>query len=236
MVGKGAVVAFLNQGHHVIVTTRDASKTAALKADLEKNGAKSTAKLDVVAAEFNTDAAAKAAFEAVSAKGPIKHVISVLGFVTPSPVPASQTTPDALNAVLDEGFWPSLRSINNFVPHLKDQEGASFTLLSGGLAHFVYEAAPPLWTGTLKNSFVNTLGMVLEAELRSAKLRFNVACLHYSVTWADAGQNQLGMPSAQNTNDFGVVFPAIASGNVRSQTLCFKEPADVAKFLADGSL
>ncbi len=71
---------------------------------------------------------------------------------------------------------------------------------------------------------------LLAAELRDAPMRYNTACLHYQVEFPTKQK----LSPDNNTLEYGAVFPALlADTNVRSELICFTDPAMTSAWVAD---
>ncbi len=185
-------------------------------------------KLHGVVGDFRTDAEADQLYADVTKLlgGCVpQHVVSIIGFSSPIPTLASELTPEAVNANWEESLWPTVRANKAFIPRMKGQPG-SFSVLAGGLAHFVM--APHLWSATLKNATIHTLGMALNAELKDTPLRYTTVCLHFGVSHFGGDKNKLGLPGI-DTEKFGPIFVAIAQSK-HTGLLCLKSPDDVKNF------
>ncbi len=85
----------------------------------------------------------------------IDHVVSVLGFFKEAPGGPSVTPVKNLTAAFEDGLYPNIVAAHAFLPALKQREGATFTLVSGGFGHFC--PAPQYWMATVKNAALNAL-------------------------------------------------------------------------------
>jgi hypothetical protein len=101
--------------------------------------------------------------------GVFDHVICCLAGGTLSQTQPTQTPVHKVETIFSEEFYPSYRVAAALLPPIKDREGASFTIVSGGLAHGVL--FPAAWTATMKNSLMNTFALTLAAETRDCAVR-----------------------------------------------------------------
>jgi NAD(P)-dependent dehydrogenase (short-subunit alcohol dehydrogenase family) len=180
-----------------------------------------------VSRDVASAAAAKAAVMARLAGRPIDHVLSGVGFVTVDGVP-TQTSLATLQKALDDGLLNAFLVAKAFLPEVKGRHGASYTLVSGGLAHMV-PPMPVLWLGTLKNAAVNALSLGLASETAGDKVRVNTLCIHVGVAPVGGTKNQLGMPAEKDTLALGPAFLGIARGTSKGQVICLQGWDDVAK-------
>ena len=224
VVGTGIVRRFLDSGATVVAVSRSAANLDKLKERIAVAGHEP---FHAVVGDFDTDDAARAAFDAISVKiggAAIDHVITSQGF--PNMTRAASITPVAeLQTVLEAGLYNTLRAAQVFLPGLKAREGASFTLVSGGLAH-VPPPMPGLWLGTVKNAAVNALSLALAAETAKDAVRVNTVCIHFGVAPPGESKNQFGMP-AKDTMSLAPAFLSIARGMQKGKVLCLASLQDV---------
>jgi len=224
VVGSGVVRKFLDAGATVVGVSRSAAKLEQLRRTLEIGEAEP---FHGVVADFTDEEAAVAARQAVDeALGgrPIDHVVSVQGFVNIVQVPTA-TALDDVKGAFDDGFYNNLLAAKVFLPDLKPRAGSSFTLVSGGLAHFP-PPNPKLWLATIKNAAVNALTFALAAETASDEVRVNTICIHFSVAAIGGERNGLGIPAESNTLRLAPAFLAVARGTQKGQVICLKSFAE----------
>jgi NAD(P)-dependent dehydrogenase (short-subunit alcohol dehydrogenase family) len=227
VVGSGVVRKYLDAGARVVGVSRSASKLEQLKQQMKIQGSEPF--LPAVG-DFKDEASAAEARKAVTAAlggQPIDHVVSVQGFVSFAKAPTS-TPPAELKAALDDGLFNNLLAAQAFLPDLKNREGSTFTLVSGGLAHM----PPPnvsLWLGTVKNAALNALTFALAAETAQDKVRLNTVCIHFGVAPVGGDKNQFGMPTEGNTLRLAPAFLGLARGTQKGQLLCLNSWADADK-------
>ena len=123
-------------------------------------------------------------------------------------------------------------AVAEVLPELKGRAGASFTLVSGGLAH-IPPPNPTLWLGTVKNAALNALTLALAAETAGDAVRVNTVCIHFSVAPVGGDKNQFGMPSESDTRRLGPAFLGVARGAHKGRVLCLSSWADADR-LATG--
>jgi len=152
----------------------------------------------------------------------IDHVLAAVGFVLDSDSPTKGGVKD-LKAAFEEGLYPNLVGVQAFLPELKQREGSTFSLISGGLSHFSAPEYLGAWTGSLKGAALNALFHTLTAEVikDNGKTRIGNYCIHYGVAYPGSDKNQWGM-TAINTNTFGAVFTAFAAGSAKGRQVCFE--------------
>lgn len=227
VVGSGVVRKYLDAGATVVGVSRSQEKLDQLKKTIEI-GEKEP--FFGVVGEFTDEASAervKRAVAEVLGGKPVNHVVSVQGFVNIKGAPTETSLAD-FKSGLDDGLYTNFLAAKAFLPTLKDQEGSSFTLVSGGLAH-ITPPAPNLWQATVKNSAINALGQGLGAETANDKVRVNTICIHFSVAPIGGDKNQFGMPAESNTLRLGPAFLGVARGTQKGQLLCLNSFADADK-------
>lgn len=224
VVGSGAVRKFLDAGATVVGVSRSAQKLAELKTLLELGA---DAPFHAVVGDFTDEASAAATRQAVDAAlagRASDHVVSVQGFVSIVQAP-TDTALAAVKQALDDGFYNNYLAAKVFLPDLKAREGASFTLVSGGLAHFP-PPSPTMWLATVKNAALNALNHALASETARDAVRVNTICIHFSVAPIGGDKNQFGMPAESTTVRLGAAFVGLARGAHKGQLLCLSSFAD----------
>jgi NAD(P)-dependent dehydrogenase (short-subunit alcohol dehydrogenase family) len=228
-VGSGAVRAFLNEGAHVVGISRSAEKLENLRKTIS---IKPDEPFYSIAGDFNSDAESAKTVEAVKTilKGkPIDHVISIIGFVTLATAP-TQTDSSLVRSAFDNGFFNTVLMAKYFLPDLKNQEGSSYTMVSGGLAHGLPGFIPNaenLWLATAKNAAVNSFTYGLNAETINDKVRVNTICIHFGVAPVGGSSNQMGMPVDKDTLSLAPAFLEVAKGTVKGEVICLNTWDDV---------
>lgn len=224
VVGSGISRAFLDAGAFVVGVSRSAEKLEELKKTLKLRAEDGFATAVGDFKDDSTAALAMAAIDKALAGRSIDHVVSAQGFVKFGP-PATQTTAHQLQEALDDGLFVNFHAAKALLPGIK-QRPASFTMVSGGLAH----APPPdaaMWMGTLKNAAVNAFTFGLAAETVRDHVRVNTVCIHFGVAPIGGKQNQFGLPAERDTLGLAPAFLAIARGKQKGQVLCLTSWADV---------
>jgi meso-butanediol dehydrogenase/(S,S)-butanediol dehydrogenase/diacetyl reductase len=224
VVGSGAVKRYLGEGATVVAVSRSAQKLEALKTRL------AAPQLLTAVGDFTSDEQALETRDAVSkALGgqSVDHVLSSIGFVTVDQV-ATATSLKTFQGALDGGLFNNFLAARAFLPALKTREASSFTMVSGGLAHFP-PPDPKLWMGTVKNAAVNALTFGLASETLKDKVRVNTVCIHFSVAMPGEKKNHFGMPAEKDTDALAPIFPAVARGLGRGQVICLNNWTDVER-------
>jgi len=138
----------------------------------------------------------------------------------------TQSSLEDFNQALSFGaLFTTFVAAKTFVPVLKSRPGSSYTIVSGGMAHFCPN--PTFWTGTIKNAAVNGFVLGLAAENASDALRVNCLCLHYGIAGLGTDKNQWGWPGVA-TRKVGDLFVALSVGKERGSIVCTKEETDIA--------
>jgi NAD(P)-dependent dehydrogenase (short-subunit alcohol dehydrogenase family) len=230
-VGSGAVRAFLDQGAQVVGISRSFEKLEELKKTLPiKNGEPFYS----VVGDFNTESEASKTKNAVLdvLKGkPIDHVISSIGFITMASAP-TKTDLTLVKQAFDHGYFNNFLMAKYFLPELKNQDGSSYTMVSGGLAHGLPGFIPNvenLWLATAKNAALNSLTYGLNAETMNDKVRVNTICIHFGVAPVGGNSNQMGMPADHDTLALAPAFLEVAKGQIKGQVICLDSWDDVLK-------
>ena len=227
-VGSGAAHALLAQGATVVLVGRDSAKLQALKTKLGN-----AANAHIVEGKFDTEHhAASTRDHVLKALGgkQYDHVISSLAFFNNAAAWATATPLADVQKALKDGFEPHFNAAHAFLPSLKNVEGSSFTIVSGGLAHFT--PAPALWLATLKNATLNTFTNVLVAETAADKVRVNCFCIHFGIAEFDGKKNQMGMDSV-DTREVGPWFVGlIKNDKLKGKVLCGTSLPEALKLVA----
>lgn len=224
VVGSGVVRAYLEAGATVVGVSRSAEKLERLKAQLSlEEEASFLAVIGDFVDEPSAQATRRAVAEALQGR-PVDHVVTVLGFVNFAGAP-TESPLDSLKQCLADGLYNNFLAAKVFLPELKGRAGASFTLVSGGLAH-IPPPNPTLWLGTVKNAALNALTLALAAETAGDAVRVNTVCIHFSVAPVGGDKNQFGMPSESDTRRLGPAFLGVARGAHKGRVLCLSSWAD----------
>lgn len=192
------------------------------------------AKFYAVSGDFTNDAEAAKTKQAVSdiLNGkPIDHIISSIGFVTYATAP-TKTDSSLVRDAFDHGFFNTVLMAKYFLPEIKNREGSSYTIISGGLAHGLPGFVPNvenLWLATAKNAAVNSFTYGLNAETINDKVRVNTICIHFGIAPIGGNTNQMGMPADKDTLALAPAFLEVAKGSVKGEVICLNTWEDVNK-------
>jgi len=211
IVGYGATHFHLTEGATVVAVGREKKKLEEFK---KKLGSIAEKNLILVAfddynEEKSVGALKSAVYGALPKDTKIDHVISNLGWLPESESPTKSGV-KALKATFDEALYTNVTATSAFLPDLKDREGSTFSLVSGGLAHFHSPQLLTKWTATVKNAAMNAFYLTLVAEAAGTKVRVGNFCIHLGVAYPGGDKNQWGFP-AINTMDIGGTFTLFAS-------------------------
>jgi NAD(P)-dependent dehydrogenase (short-subunit alcohol dehydrogenase family) len=156
----------------------------------------------------------------------VLDIVVSVGFVYSPPGAVTQSSLADLHKALDEGLPQLFLIAREFLPAIKNREGSTFTLVSGGFAYAC--PAPNYWTGTLKNAALNALTLGLVSELKDDKVRLNNLCIGVGVAPLDGDKNQFGWPSL-NTKEVGKLFVSIVKGAKRGEIINVQKNEQVAE-------
>jgi NAD(P)-dependent dehydrogenase (short-subunit alcohol dehydrogenase family) len=224
VVGSGVVRKYLDAGATVVGVSRSEENLEQLRKTV---GIRAGEAFLPVVGDFHTEDAASATREAVVtalAGAPVDHVVSSLGFVQFAG-PPTEAPIEAVQSALENGLYINVRAAKAFVPMLKGREDTSYTLVSGGLAHFP-PPDPALWLGTLKNAAINAFTYGLASETAKDPLRVNTICIHFGVAPVGGDKNQFGMPSERDTLGLAPAFLGVAKSRRKGQVVCLTSWAD----------
>jgi NAD(P)-dependent dehydrogenase (short-subunit alcohol dehydrogenase family) len=180
-----------------------------------------------VVGDFSDENAAGAAGKSITSAcdgAAIDHVVSVQGFVAFAKAPTETLVAD-LRRALDDGLVNNYLAGKVLLPDLKSRDGATFTLVSGGLAH-IPPPIPTLWLGTVKNAALNALTFAFASETANDKVRVNTVCIHFGVAPLGGDKNQFGMDAEGDTMRLAPAFLGIARGTQKGQLICLGGWAD----------
>lgn len=233
VVGSGVVCKFLGQGATVVGVSRSQQNLERLIAQMGLFKAVEDARFVPVVGDFQDEdgalATRRSVLAALTQGVPIDHVVSVLGFVSPAKPPTDSPL-SALTEALADGLYNNFLAAKAFIPALKSRKGASFTLVSGGLAHNP-PPSPGLWLGTVKNAALNALTMALATETAKDEVRVNSLCIHFGVAPVGGNKNQFGMPSEGDTLRLAPAFLGLArgGGGYKGQVVCLRSWDDAER-------
>jgi len=233
IVGSGATYNYLLEGATVVGIGRDKAKLAELA---KKLGDLAKHFVPVVHTDYSDEKAATSLREAVYAALPkdskIDHVVAAAGFVTPSDAPSKGGVKD-LKKAFDEGLYPNVILVQALLSEVKQREGATFSLVSGGLAHFSGPDYLGVWTASVKGAAINALYNTVVAEVAKdgGKVRVGNYCIHYGVAYHGQDKNQWGMPGL-DTHVLGGAFTAFAIGSAKGRHVCFEKHEAIKEQIA----
>ena len=228
VVGSGAIYHFLHEGANVVVVSRTDAKLQ----ELLKGFPTKKDNLHGVVGSYETKATVQELYGKVKAalKGASPdHVVSSLGFAALTPTGIADSDLKILTDSFAESLVPSILASQVIIPDIREKEGSTYTIVSGGFAHGCY--FPGAWPATIKNAAINAFIMSLASDTEKSKVRTNGCCLHYSVAPPGADKNQMGMPPSQDSHAFGKVFLGFASkADLKGKIVCFAVKEDAEKF------
>lgn len=232
VVGSGIVRRYLDAGATVVGVSRSADNLARVAEQMKIGDSEPFLR---VVGEFRDEPSATAAHKAVLAAlgdRPIDHVVTVQGFVVLAPPPTAAPL-TVLERAMADGLYNNLLAARAFLPALKTRRGASFTLVSGGLAH-IPPPNPGLWLGTVKNAAINALTLALAAETAGDEVRVNTICIHFGVAPLGGDKNQFGMVADGDTLRLAPAFLAVARGARKGQLICLNSWDDADQLAREG--
>jgi len=218
VVGSGVVQTFLDAGATVVAVSRDTKKVEALSKRL-----KSSNLLTVIHSDYSDEKAAagllKAVYQVLPKGSQVSHVVASLGFNPTTDGGAIKTGVGPLKTCFDDALYPVIVAGQAFLPNIKDVSGATFSLVSGGLAHFCNDGTLQWWTATVKNAAINGLLLALQAEYAKSAVRIGNFCIHFCVAPVGDNKNQWGM-EGPSTLELGKAFLGFATTTAKSQQFC----------------
>jgi NAD(P)-dependent dehydrogenase (short-subunit alcohol dehydrogenase family) len=147
VIGSGAAFQLLNEGATVVVVSRTESKLQEL---IQELGADKDRLVGIVAG-YGTKKEVEQMYAKVKValKGASPdHVVSSIGFAAVTPTGIIDADLTALQDSFSESLFPNILTAQVILADIRDKEGATFTLVSGGLAHKCY--FPGTWAATIK--------------------------------------------------------------------------------------
>ena len=230
VIGSGAAYQFLKEGATVVVVSRTQDKVQELVNELSKDHGKE--RIHGVVGSYESKksveelyAKAKTALKGASPD----HVVSSIGFAAVTPTGIIDADVGVLKEAFDESLYSAILAAQVILADIRDKEGATYTIVSGGLAHKAFW--PGAWPATIKNAAVNALVLSLAADTADKKVRVNCNCLHFSVGKPGNATNQIGMPLVQTSNEFGKTFLGfIAKQDLKGEIVCMGSKEEAEKF------
>jgi len=226
-VGSGVAWKYLEAGANVVAVGREQKKLDVLKTQLGKLVTKDN--FFTVVGGFDDEKTARATLAAVQAVAKTyHHVMSNIGFVDILKTGITETPlAQVKKSAYEDAFFPTVIAAQVFLPPLKDVVGSSYSISSGGLAHFCMQ--PNFFAATLKNSATNALGLCLAKEYEKTKVNVTVCCIHFGVAPFDGSKNQFGMDGA-DTRRLGPLFLTLAtSAKARGLVTCANTAEEAEK-------
>lgn len=231
VIGYGAAYHFLKEGATVAVVSRTEDKLKELLHDL----AEFNDRVVGVVGSFESRKSVEAFYASVKKglNGSPDHVVSSIGFVEVTPTGVLTADPSVLQKSFETSLFPTIYVAQVILEDIRNKEGATFTLETGGFRHAVF--MPGLWAATIKNTALHALFEGFVADTSDSKVRVNEACLHSSIAKPGGSGNQMGIPNVMNSLEYGAVFPSIAHNkNIKGKVICTDTKADVDDFVQSG--
>lgn len=229
MVGSGACQVFLEAGARVVVVARTEDKLKELVSRFDTH----RTQLVGVVGGFDTRAQIeeiRSVVRAALSGHSVDHVISTIGFGSLTPDGISTGDLNVLRSCFDDSLYPTILCAQVFLQDIRDKEGATYTIVSGGFAHKCYY--PRAWVGTVKNAAMNGVIESLCCDTANAKVRVNGNCLHYGIGRPGEDKNELGAEAETANIDFARTFlKIIERKDLRGQIVCQDTRGDTDRFL-----
>jgi NAD(P)-dependent dehydrogenase (short-subunit alcohol dehydrogenase family) len=229
VVGSGACQVLLEAGARVVVVARTEDKLKDLLSRFDMH------RTNLVGVVGNLDTRAqieeiRSVVRAALQGNPVDHVISTIGFVSLTPDGISTGDVNVLRSCFEDSLFPTILCAQVFLQDIRDKEGATYTIVSGGFAHKCYY--PRAWVGTIKNAAMNGVVESLCSDLANAKVRINGNCLHYGIGRPGEDRNNLGAEAESSNTDFARTFlKIIERKDLRGAIICQDSRADTERFL-----
>jgi NAD(P)-dependent dehydrogenase (short-subunit alcohol dehydrogenase family) len=231
VIGYGAAYNFLKEGATVAVVSRTEDKLKELLHDL----AEFKDRVVGVIGSFDSKKSVEAMYSLVKKglNGSPDHVVSSIGFVEITPKGVLTADPITLAKSFEASLFPTILVAQVVLGDIRNKEGATFTLETGGFRHGVY--FPGMWAATIKNTAMHALFQGFAADTVDNKVRVNEACLHSSIARPGKSANQLGIPNVLNSLEYGVIFPSIVHNKkLKGDIICTDTISDVESFVHSG--
>jgi len=232
VVGSGACQVFLDAGARVVVVARTEDKLKELlgRFDIHRtNLIGVVGGLDTRAQIEEIRSVVRAALNGYT----VDHVISTLGMVSLTPDGISTGDINVLRTCFDDSLYPTILCAQVFLQDLRDKEGSTYTIVSGGFAHKCH--FPRAWVGTIKSAAMNGVIESLICDMANAKVRVNGNCLHYGLARpGDTEKNPApsGAETEASNMEFAKTFLKIIDRkDLRGQIICHDNRGDTDRFL-----
>jgi NAD(P)-dependent dehydrogenase (short-subunit alcohol dehydrogenase family) len=226
--GAPVVEFFDKEGAIVYGTARSQEKFEAVRKEYGWSDA-----VTYVESDFSSDdAAADSAKKIMDATGGnLLYVINNIGFVTVGKSVLEASSEDIL-AITSEEFLPSHRASREFIKLLGDTEGATVTIVSGGLGHGLFPGVSKIFGGGFKNGMLINSVSCFNAAIVDDGLKVSVcgACIWFGVSRKGETENQFGFPSDVESGPvLGAAFAAMAIGKKAGQNVDMKTLEDAVE-------
>jgi len=225
---SGAVSQFLQEGATVVVVSRSDAKLKeifGMFANKKEN-------LRGVVGTYETKAQVEELYakvkEALNGSSP-DHVVSSLGFATLTPNGIISSDLKTLTDSFAESLFPTILAAQVILSDIRDKEGTTYTVTTGGFAHDCYW--PGMWPATIKNSALSAVIKSLAKDTEANKVRVNGNCPHYSIAYPGAKINNFNLPVEQDSHEFGKTFLGfVLDPNLKGKLVDFDKKEDAEKF------
>ncbi|HYE74884.1 MAG TPA: SDR family oxidoreductase [Blastocatellia bacterium] len=232
VVGSGACQVFLEAGARVVVVTRTEDKLKELlgRFDMHRtNLIGVVGGLDTRAQIEEIRSVVRAALNGYT----VDHVISSFGTVPLTPDGISTGDVNVLRTCFEDSLFPTILCAQVFMQDLRDKEGSTYTIVSGGFAHKCH--FPRAWVGAIKSAAMNGVIESLSCDMANAKVRVNGNCLHYGLAKPSDDKNHYQSSSGEPESsgiDFAKTFlKIIERKDLRGQIICHDNRGDTDRFL-----
>ena len=156
--------------------------------------------------------------------GDLLYVINNIGFGTGGKSILETTSEDIL-AITNEDFLPSHRASREFIKLLGDTEGATVTIVNGGLGHGLFPGWSKYCGRSFKNGILINSVSCFNAAIVDDSLKVSVcgACVWFSVSRKGETKNQFGLSSdIESGFKLAKAFATMAIGKKAGQNVDMK--------------
>jgi NAD(P)-dependent dehydrogenase (short-subunit alcohol dehydrogenase family) len=136
-IGYGAAFQFLKEGATVVVPSRTEARLQELLKKFPKEV--ESKQLIGLVGSFQTKAEVEETYKNVKkllGGASPDHVVSSFGFASTTPKGITESDIAVLSASFDESLYPSIYAAQVILSDIREKEGSTYTVVSGGLAHF----------------------------------------------------------------------------------------------------
>jgi len=228
-IGYGAAYDLLKEGARVAVVARTQQKLDKLLDEFKEF----TNNVVGVTGSFESKKSVESFYTEVkhALNGPPDHVVSSLGFVDMTEAGILSSDVSVVKHSIDEYLYPSIVAAQVIVSDIKDNEGATYTVMNGGFCHAC--VFPGCWAATIKNAAINSMFMCLVTDTAKNNVRVNCSCLHFSVNKPGEKTNKLNMPAEMDSVEYGRVFLAIINKkDLKGQSVCERNKEEFLNFVS----